>query len=30
LNTVQERVSALIDLATIAGGLNKYNAGIRY
>lgn len=30
LNAVQERIIALIDLATIAGGLNKYNAGIRY
>jgi hypothetical protein len=30
LNAVQERITALIDLATISGGLNKYNAGIRY
>jgi len=30
LSAVQERVTALIDLATISGGLNKYNAGIRY
>jgi len=26
----QSRVNTLIDLATMAGGLNKYNAGIRY
>ena len=26
----RSRVNALIDLATIAGGLNKYNAAIRY
>ncbi len=26
----QSRVLSLIDLATMAGGLNKYNAGIRY
>lgn len=30
LNAVQERITALIDLATISGGLDKYNAGIRY
>lgn len=30
LKAVQERVDALIDLATISGGLNKYNAGIRF
>jgi hypothetical protein len=26
----QDRVISLIELATIAGGLDKYNAGIRY
>jgi outer membrane protein len=30
LNSVQDRVLALIDLAVIAGGLDKYNARIRY
>ncbi len=30
LNTVQGRVLALIELATLAGGLDRYNAGIRY
>jgi len=30
LNSIKDRVIALIDLATMAGGLNKYNAGIRY
>jgi outer membrane protein TolC len=30
LSSLEGRVSSLIDLATIAGGLNKYNAGIRY
>lgn len=30
LTSQQERVVALIDLATLAGGLNKYNARIRY
>jgi len=30
MNAVQERVTALIELATISGGLNKYNASIRY
>jgi len=30
LAVVQERVAALIDLATMAGGLTKYNASIRY
>ena len=30
LNSLEGRVTSLIDLATIAGGLNKYNAGIRY
>lgn len=30
LNAVLERVNALIDLATISGGLNRYNAGIQY
>ena len=29
-NSSDKRVLALIDLATMAGGLNKYNAGIRY
>ncbi len=28
--SAQNRVVSLIDLATLAGGLNKYNAGIRY
>jgi outer membrane protein TolC len=28
--TVQDRVNALIDLATMAGGLERYNARIRY
>lgn len=30
LNSLEGRVTSLIDLATIAGGLNKYNVGIRY
>jgi hypothetical protein len=30
INSFQERVQALIDLATIAGGLNRYNARIQY
>ncbi|MBI5252529.1 MAG: TolC family protein [Desulfomonile tiedjei] len=30
LTSLQERVQALIDLATIAGGLNRYNARIQY
>jgi outer membrane protein len=30
LSSLEGRVTSLIDLATIAGGLNKYNAGIRY
>jgi hypothetical protein len=30
LDSLEGRVTSLIDLATIAGGLNKYNAGIRY
>jgi outer membrane protein TolC len=30
LNAVMERVNALIDLATISGGLDRYNAGIQY
>lgn len=30
LAAVQERVSGLIDLATMAGGLTRYNASIRY
>lgn len=30
LTSQQERVVALIDLATLAGGLNKYNARIRH
>lgn len=30
VNSVKERVFALIDLATIAGGLNRYNAAIRH
>jgi outer membrane protein TolC len=30
LNAVMERVNALIELATISGGLNRYNAGIQY
>ncbi len=30
INSLEGRVTSLIDLATIAGGLNKYNAGIRY
>ena len=30
LTSFQERVQALIDLATIAGGLNRYNARIQY
>jgi hypothetical protein len=29
-DSLEGRVTSLIDLATIAGGLNKYNAGIRY
>jgi outer membrane protein TolC len=29
-NSSNKRVVTLIDLATMAGGLNKYNAGIRY
>lgn len=30
LTSLQDRVQALIDLATIAGGLNRYNARIQY
>jgi outer membrane protein TolC len=30
ITSLQERVQALIDLATIAGGLNRYNARINY
>ncbi|MDQ7782149.1 MAG: TolC family protein [Desulfomonilaceae bacterium] len=30
VKSAQDRVVSLIDLATMAGGLNKYNAGIRY
>lgn len=30
LNAVSERVNAVIDLATISGGLDRYNAGIQY
>jgi len=30
LNAVMERVNALIDLATISGGLDRYNAGLQY
>jgi outer membrane protein TolC len=30
ITNLQNRVDTLIDLATIAGGLDKYNAGIRY
>jgi outer membrane protein TolC len=30
LKTVQSRVQALIELATLAGGMDRYNAGIRY
>lgn len=30
LRNVQGRVQALIELATLAGGLDRYNAGIRY
>ncbi len=30
IGSLEGRVTSLIDLATIAGGLNKYNAGIRY
>ncbi len=30
ITSLQERVQALIDLATIAGGLNRYNARIHY
>jgi len=30
LNSLEGRVTSLIDLATIAGGLNKYNGSIRY
>lgn len=30
VNNLQNRVDALIDLATISGGLNRYNAGIRF
>jgi outer membrane protein TolC len=30
LTSLQERVTALIELATIAGGLDKYNARLRY
>lgn len=30
LKTVEGRVLALIELATLAGGLDRYNAGIRY
>jgi outer membrane protein TolC len=30
ITSFQERVQALIDLATIAGGLNRYNARIQY
>jgi outer membrane protein TolC len=29
-NDLQNRVNELVDLATMAGGLNKYNAAIRY
>ncbi|MGC8603313.1 MAG: TolC family protein, partial [Desulfomonilaceae bacterium] len=29
-NSLQTRINDLIDLATISGGLNKYNAAIRY
>ncbi|MCL5123202.1 MAG: TolC family protein [Deltaproteobacteria bacterium] len=29
-DSFQSRINALIDLATISGGLNKYNAAIRY
>lgn len=30
IGTIRSRVEALIDLATLAGGLNRYNAAIRY
>jgi outer membrane protein TolC len=30
MKSMEPRVLSLIDLATIAGGLNRYNAGIRY
>jgi outer membrane protein TolC len=30
LGTLEERVISLIELATLAGGLNKYNARIRF
>ncbi len=30
VQSIQSRVNDLIDLATISGGLNKYNAAIRY
>jgi hypothetical protein len=30
VESAKNRVVSLIDLATLAGGLNKYNAGIRY